>query len=59
MHYPAIAEIVEDECQKRGIHYAKYETLPAIIGRFMRYMQEVGEAEQVSMVGNPVVLSKV
>jgi len=49
MHYPAIAAIVEDECAKRGIAYAKYKTLPEIIGRFMTYMAEVGVADQVPM----------
>lgn len=47
MHYPAIAKIVRDECEKRGIHYASYDTLPEIVGRFNRYMRQVGAAEQV------------
>jgi fatty acid desaturase (delta-4 desaturase) len=51
MHYPAIAAIVEDECRKRGIQYAHYNTLPEILGRFMKYMQEVGSAEQVPARG--------
>ena len=46
MHYPAIAKIVRDECAQRGINYASYDTLPQIIGRFSRYMQQVGAAEQ-------------
>lgn len=49
MHYPAIAAIVADECKKRGINYAHYDTLPEIIGRFCRYMAEVGGAEQVPL----------
>lgn len=36
MHYPAISKIVEDEANKRGLLYAKYDTLPQIIGRFTR-----------------------
>ena len=51
MHYPKISEIVSDECAKRGIQYAHYATLPEILGRFMRYMREVGEAEQVPARG--------
>jgi len=51
MHYPAIAAIVADECKKRGINYAHYDTLPEIIGRFSRYMKEVGEADQVPATG--------
>lgn len=33
------------------LQYAHYDTLPEIIGRFMRYMKEVGEAEQVPARG--------
>ena len=36
MHYPAIAKIVEDEATKRGLQYAKYDTLPQILSRFTR-----------------------
>ncbi|KAL4444962.1 hypothetical protein ABPG77_004012 [Micractinium sp. CCAP 211/92] len=46
-HYPAIAEIVKDECAKRGVPYARYDTLPEILGRFVLYMKEVGVAEQL------------
>lgn len=49
MHYPAISNIVRDECEKRGVNYASYTTLPEIIGRFAKYMKEVGAAEQVPM----------
>jgi acyl-lipid (7-3)-desaturase (Delta-4 desaturase) len=49
MHYPAISNIVRDECEKRGINYASYTTLPEIITRFQKYMKEVGSAEQVPM----------
>eukprot|EP00878_Enallax_costatus_P021083 GHUV01022305.1.p1 GENE.GHUV01022305.1~~GHUV01022305.1.p1 ORF type:complete len:517 (+),score=135.46 GHUV01022305.1:3007-4557(+) len=51
MHYPAIAAIVEDECEKRGIQYARYDTLPEILNRFVKYMKEVGAAEQVPARG--------
>ena len=34
MHYPAISKIVEDEALKRGLQYAKYDTLPQIIVRY-------------------------
>jgi fatty acid desaturase (delta-4 desaturase) len=47
MHYPAISKIVAEESAKRGIPYAHYPTLPEILGRFMRYMKEVGAAEQL------------
>ncbi|KAG2496097.1 hypothetical protein HYH03_005700 [Edaphochlamys debaryana] len=60
MHYPAIARIVEDECNKRGIVYAKYETLPEIVNRFIRYMAEVGRAPQrpVKRDGEMIMLAK-
>jgi fatty acid desaturase (delta-4 desaturase) len=51
MHYPAISKIVEDECNKRGIQYAHYDTLPEIIGRFSKFMQQVGEADQAPARG--------
>lgn len=41
VHYPAIAKIVRDECEKRGIPYAHYDTLPAIIRRFVRYVSKL------------------
>jgi fatty acid desaturase len=49
MHYPAISNIVKDECEKRGVNYASYATLPEIIGRFQKYMKECGAAEQVPL----------
>jgi hypothetical protein len=33
------------------VQYAHYDTLPEIIGRFSRYMKEVGEADQVPAEG--------
>lgn len=32
--------------------YAKYDTLPQITGRFVRYMKEVGAAEQAPLEGS-------
>jgi acyl-lipid (7-3)-desaturase (Delta-4 desaturase) len=46
MHYPAISKIVREECEARGVPYASYGTLPEILRRFVRYMREVGAAEQ-------------
>lgn len=47
LHYPAISNIVRDECQKRGIQYVEYPTLTEILGRFCRYMARAGAAEQM------------
>lgn len=60
MHYPAISKIVEDECKKRGLQYAKYPTLPEIVGRFSRYMKEVGSAPEVPKPPNtdPAVMAR-
>lgn len=49
MHYPAISKIVQDECEKRDINYASYDTLPEILVRFYKFMKEVGVADQVPM----------
>jgi Fatty acid desaturase len=46
MHYPAIAKIVREECAARGVPYAAYGSLPEILTRFVRFMREVGAAEQ-------------
>lgn len=60
MHYPAISKIVADECKQRGIPYSHYDTLPEILGRFVRYMKEVGAAPQkpVKRDGEMLMLSK-
>lgn len=55
MHYPAISKIVGEEAAKRGIPYSHYDTLPQIMGRFVRYMKEVGAAEQVPASGAAAV----
>lgn len=59
MHYPAISKIVADECAKRNIPYAHYQTLPEILGRFVGYMKEVGAAEQVPMSKHQPQIAKV
>lgn len=46
VHYPAIAGIVADECSKRGIPYTSYPHLAAILPAFLRFMKDVGRAEQ-------------
>jgi fatty acid desaturase (delta-4 desaturase) len=46
-YYWPISRIVKDECEKRGIPYAEYKTLPEILGRFVQYMKEAGSAERV------------
>lgn len=38
-------------CSVPVLQYAHYDTLPEIIARFSRYMQEVGEADQVPARG--------
>jgi len=47
MHYPAISRIVRDECEKRGLKYAGYPTLPSILGPYLRFMRDVGRAPDV------------
>ena len=36
---------------KRGIQYAHYPTLPEILSRFSKFMQQVGEADQTPARG--------
>ena len=47
MHYPAIAKIVEDEANKRGVEYASYPTLRTILPRYLKFMRDVGRADDV------------
>ena len=49
VHYPAIADIITDECSKRGIPYARYDSLPTILKRFVGYMRDVGSAGDVPL----------
>ena len=49
VHYPAISRIIRDECEKRGIDYIHYNTLPEILKRFSDYMRDVGNAPTMPM----------
>ena len=55
MHYPAIAKVVKEECEARGVNYASYDTLPEILVRFYKYMKEAGSAEQTPMKNGQMV----
>ena len=50
MHYPAIAKIVAEEAEKHGVPYSSYRTLPGIFLEFMRFVKEMGTAEQIGDV---------
>ena len=43
-HYPAIAEIVADECAKRGVPYTRYPTLWEALVEYTKFMRDVGRA---------------
>ena len=47
MHYPAISKIVKEEAEKRGLEYASYSTLREIMPKFVKFMSDVGKAEDV------------
>ena len=51
VHYPAIADIVADECKKRGVPYFRYGSLPTILRRFVAFMALTGIEEQRPMSG--------
>lgn len=53
VHYPAISAIVRQEAERRGVRYATYPSLPAILRRFVAYMAAVGVAEQAPMGPRP------
>lgn len=59
MHYPAISKIVRSECEKRGINYTSYETLPEILTRFFKYMKEAGSAPQMPKSRGGLTLAEV
>ena len=50
VHYPAIAKIVKEEAAKFGVPYSSYRTLPGIFVEFMRFVKEMGTAEQIGNV---------
>uniref|UniRef100_A0A7S1I0Z8 Cytochrome b5 heme-binding domain-containing protein n=1 Tax=Eutreptiella gymnastica TaxID=73025 RepID=A0A7S1I0Z8_9EUGL len=43
-HYPAIRNIVEEECGKAGVPYVHYPHLGAILKDFVIFMRDVGRA---------------
>lgn len=43
-HYPAIAEIVADECAKRGVTYTRYPSLWDALVEYTAFMRDVGRA---------------
>jgi acyl-lipid (7-3)-desaturase (Delta-4 desaturase) len=47
VHYPAIAKIVKEEAAKFGINYASYRTLPGIFIQFMKFVKDMGVADQI------------
>ena len=49
VHYPAIAKIVKEECAKRDVPYCSYDSLPQILPRYVKFMADVGAAEQRPM----------
>lgn len=56
VHYPAIAQIVADECKKRDVPYFRYGSLGSILKRFVGFMRDVGAADQVDMKGRTDML---
>jgi fatty acid desaturase (delta-4 desaturase) len=53
VHYPAIRKIVAEEAAKVGVPYSTYRTLPAIFVEFMRFVKEMGSAEQIGDIAEP------
>jgi fatty acid desaturase (delta-4 desaturase) len=47
VHYPAIAKIVREEAAKFGVNYASYRTLPGIFIQFMKFVKDMGTADQI------------
>lgn len=41
--YPAIAQIVKEECKKRGIRYVGFDTLPGIALELARFLYVMGK----------------
>jgi len=53
VHYPAIAKIVKEESEKMGVPYASYRTLPGIFLEFLRFVKDMGSAEQIQDIRTP------
>ena len=47
MHYPAISRIVREEAEKRGHHYTSYNQLHDILPKYLKFMRDVGAADDV------------
>ena len=53
VHYPAIRKIVAEEAEKFGVPYANYRTLPGIFVEFLKFVKDMGTAEQIGDIGVP------
>jgi len=53
VHYPAISKIVAEESAKLGVPYSSYRTLPGIFVEFMKFVKDMGTAEQIGDVAQP------
>jgi len=56
--YPAIAEIVKEECKKHGIRYAGYDTLPGIAFDLLRFLYVMGQQDAPKSTGLDAPLLK-
>jgi fatty acid desaturase (delta-4 desaturase) len=50
VHYPAIRKIVAEEAEKIGVPYASYRTLPGIFVEFLKFVKDMGTADQIGDV---------
>jgi fatty acid desaturase (delta-4 desaturase) len=53
VHYPAIRKIVREEAAKAGVPYSEYRTLPGVFAEFMKFVKDMGTAEQIGDIAEP------
>jgi len=43
--YPEIAVIIKEECKKRGVRYADFDTLPEIVWELAKFLYQMGKPD--------------
>lgn len=56
--YPEIAIIIKDECKKRGVRYAGFDTLPGITMELGRFLYQMGKPDTPKSTGPDAPLLK-
>ena len=50
IHYPALSKVVKMECEKFGLPYHSFKSVPAAVTSHLRLMKELGKKENVMAI---------